>query len=38
MLEYHGLQKTYNLNDEELKVVIEFYKSLIQIGIENKIK
>jgi len=35
MSEYDELQKTYNLKDEELQAVINLFKSLAEIGIEN---
>lgn len=35
MSEYEELQKTYNLNDEELQAVINLFKTLAEIGIEN---
>ncbi len=35
MSEYEELQKTYNLNDEELQALINLFKSLAKIGIEN---
>lgn len=35
MSEYEELQKTYNLNEDDLQAVINLFKSLAQIGIES---
>ena len=35
MSKYEELQKTYNLNDEELQAVINLFKSLAEIAIES---
>jgi len=35
MSEYDELQKTYDLNNEELQAVINLFKSLAEIGLES---